>query len=218
MNKPATPRKAPPVTVARDIDTGRISACGGDGLAHGILERTFFLSEVHGATSHRMSPTVLPTDQAAVAQLAVARLQAAGYQVEADAECATPTTQDRYVTDGRSIANLAAAIRDAASPAEVSDRLEEVTAAHDGILAALDQLLHSLAAVYDGLGGPADRHVAARMRYLAEHRLGPITADLLHTRAELADRTTATSARPGPALPAAAPPASPAHTASGRTR
>ncbi|MEV0988798.1 hypothetical protein [Streptomyces sp. NPDC049949] len=100
----------------------------------------------------------------------------------------------------------------------MSDRLEEVTAAHDGILASLDQLLHSLAAVYDGLGGPADRHIAARMHYLAEHRLGPITADLLHTRAELADRTTATSARPGTALPAAAPPASPATTASGRTR
>ncbi|MGW6986846.1 hypothetical protein [Streptomyces sp. NPDC054946] len=154
------------------------------------------LCEVHGATWHRMWPTVLPADQAAVAQLAVARLQAAGYRVEADAECATETTQDRYVTDGRSIANLAAAIREAASPAEVSDRLEEVTAAHDGILASLDQLLHSLAAVYDGLGGPADRHVADRMRYLAEHRLGPITADLLHTRAELADRTTA-PARPG---------------------
>ncbi|MFG2981388.1 hypothetical protein ACGFYQ_09020 [Streptomyces sp. NPDC048258] len=217
MNEPATPHKTAPVTVARDIDTGRVIARGGDGLAHGILERTFFLREVHGATWHRMSPTVLPADQAAVAQLAVARLQAAGYRVEADAECATESTQDRYVTDGRSIANLAAAIRDAASPAEVSDRLEEVTAAHDGILASLDQLLHSLAAVYDGLGGPADLHIAARMRYLAEHHLGPITADLLHTRAELADRTTA-PARPGTSLPAAVPLAAPAPTASGRTR
>ncbi|MFB6509038.1 hypothetical protein [Streptomyces virginiae] len=213
MNEPATPREAAPVTVARDIDTGRIIARGGDGLAHDpSLERTFFLREVHGTTWHRMSPTVLPEDQAAVAQLAVARLQAAGYRVEADAEYAIETTQDRYVTDGRSIANLAATIRDAAGPAEVSDRLEEVTAAHDGVLAALDQLLHSLAAVYDGLGGPADRHIAARMRYLAEHRLGPITADLLHTRAELADRSTA-PARPGTSLPAA-----PAPTASGRTR
>ncbi|MEU6395447.1 hypothetical protein ABZ867_00415 [Streptomyces cinnamoneus] len=164
-----------------------------------------------------MTPTVLPADQAAVAQLAVARLQAAGYRVEADAECATETTQDRYMTDGRSNANLAAAIGEAASPAEVSDRLEEVTAARDGILASLDQLLHSLAAVYDGLGGPADRHIAARMRYLAEHRLGPITADLLHTHAELADRTTA-PARPGTSLPAAVPLAAPAPTASGRTR
>ncbi|WP_051805281.1 hypothetical protein [Streptomyces sp. NRRL F-2747] len=216
MNEPTNGRKAAPVTVAWDIDTGRIIARGGDGLAHGILERTFFLREVHGTTWHRMSPTVLPADQAAVAQLAVARLQAAGYRVEADAEYATETTQDPYVTDGRSIANLAAAIRDAASPAEVSDRLEEVTAAHDGVLAALDQLVRSLAAVYDGLGGPADRHIAARMRYLAEHRLGPITADLLHTRAELADRSTA-PARPGTSLPAA-PSAAPAPTASGRTR
>ncbi|MFB7171893.1 hypothetical protein ACFCYM_13835 [Streptomyces sp. NPDC056254] len=98
----------------------------------------------------------------------------------------------------------------------MSDRLEVVTAAHDGILASLDQLLHSLAAVYDGLGGPTDRHIAARMRYLAEHRLGPITADLLHTREELADRTTAT-ARPGTSLPAAAS-AAPTPTASGRIR
>lgn len=164
-----------------------------------------------------MSPTVEPADQAAVAKLAVARLQAAGYRVQADPQFATSTTDPRYVTTGRSIANLAESIREAGSPAEVSDRLEEVTAAHDGILASLGQLLHSLASVYDGLGGPADRHVAARMRYLAEHRLGPITADLLHTRAELADRTTA-PARPGTALPAAALPASPASTASGRTR
>ncbi|MFB7257898.1 hypothetical protein [Streptomyces nojiriensis] len=216
MNESATPRKAAPVTVARDTGNGRIIARGGDGLAHGILERTFFLLEVHGVTWHRLSPTVLPTGQAAVAQLAVARVRAAGYRVEADPECATPTTQDRYVTAGRSIANLAAAIREATSPAEVSDRLEEVTAAHDGILASLDQLLHSLAAFYDSLGGPADRHIADRMRYLAEHRLGPITADLLHTRTELADRTTA-PARPGTSLPAAAP-AAPAATASGRTR
>ncbi|WP_125539643.1 hypothetical protein [Streptomyces sp. WAC05950] len=62
----------------------------------------------------------------------------------------------------------------------------------------------------------ADRHVAAHMRYLAEHRLGPIAADLLHTRAELADRSTA-QARPGTSLPAA-PPAAPVPTASGRTR
>ncbi|MFJ7779304.1 hypothetical protein [Streptomyces yangpuensis] len=94
--------------------------------------------------------------------------------------------------------------------------MSEVTTAHDGTLASLDQLLHSLAAFYGGLGGPADVHLVARMRYLAEHRLGPIAADLLHTRAELADRTTA-PARPGTSLPATAPTA-PAATASGRTR
>ncbi|MEU9939088.1 hypothetical protein [Streptomyces lavendulae] len=216
MNEPASPRTASPVTVARDTDTGRITARGGDGLAHGILERTFFLREAHGATWHRMSPTVEPADQAAVAQLAVARLQAAGYRVHTDTESATLTTQDRYVTTGRSITNLAHAIREASSPAEVSAQLEEVTAAHDGILASLEHLLHSLAAVYDGLGGPADRHIAARMRYLAEHRLGPITADLLHARAELADRSASRSL-PGTPLPPA-PPLAPTPTASGRNR
>ncbi|MFG2335491.1 hypothetical protein [Streptomyces yangpuensis] len=40
MNEPATPRKAAPVTVARDTRTGQIIARGGDRLAHGILERT----------------------------------------------------------------------------------------------------------------------------------------------------------------------------------
>ncbi|MDT9685037.1 hypothetical protein RND61_23685 [Streptomyces sp. TRM76323] len=205
------------VTITRAQDTGQIIARGGDGPAHGILERTFFLREAHGTTWHRLSPTIKPEEEPHVTRLAVERLQGAGYGVVADAEFASPLLGFQYVTTGRSIANLAVRVREASSAAEASDLLEEVTAAHDGILAFLDQMLHALADVYDRLGGPADRHSAARMRYLAAHRLGTISADLLHTRAELADRSAQPS-RSGPAGPVPAPPAAPAPTASGRIR
>ncbi|MFE6457783.1 hypothetical protein ACFVP0_10020 [Streptomyces cinereoruber] len=75
-----------------------------------------------------------------------------------------------------------------------------------------------MADVYDRLGGPADRRIANRMRYLAAHRLGPVEAELLHARAELADRS-APVPRTGPASPPArSPTAPPSSTASGRTR
>ncbi|WP_432112686.1 hypothetical protein [Streptomyces sp. S1] len=42
------------VRIVRDAATGLITASGGDGLAHGILERTFFLREHRGGLWHRM--------------------------------------------------------------------------------------------------------------------------------------------------------------------
>ncbi|WP_432112687.1 hypothetical protein [Streptomyces sp. S1] len=151
-----------------------------------------------------------------MARLAVERLQNASYRILSDAEFASACTGSRYVTTGRSVANLADSIRESSGPAEASDRLEEITAAHDGILASLGHVLHAVADVYDRLGGPADRHIADRMRYLAAHRLGPVEAELLHARAELADRS-APAPRTGPTSPPARPPTPPS-TASGRPR
>ncbi|MFG2115534.1 hypothetical protein ACGFRB_23390 [Streptomyces sp. NPDC048718] len=209
-------KTGPAVVVTRHPATAVVTASGGDGLAHGILERTLFLREVGGATWHRLSPTVAAEDEQAAAQRAVARLQAAGYQVLADEEFATPCTEDRYVTTGRSIENLAERIRQTPTAAEVSELLDEVTAAHDGILASLGNLLHALADVYERLEGPSEWPFAERMHYLADWRLGPVAADLLRVRADLADRG-APPGRRGPHAPPHAPPV-PTSAASGRTR
>ncbi|WP_429638738.1 hypothetical protein [Streptomyces auratus] len=41
---------------------------------------------------------------------------------------------------------------------------------------------------HEGLGDAADPHIARRLRYLADERLGVIRSDLSHTRNDLADR------------------------------
>ncbi|MFF7438971.1 hypothetical protein [Streptomyces sp. NPDC008122] len=201
----------------RDLATGLISASGGDGLAHGILERTFFLRETHRVTWHRLSPTISPEDERTVARVAVARLQAAGYRVLADAEFAWDGTETRYVTTGREIENLAGRIREAASVDDLTYELAELTATHDGILASLGHVLHALADVYDRLSGPTDPRWGARLRSSAEHELRLLAAQLQSVRNNLADRS-APPGRRGPRIPPPALPAPSTSTASGRTR
>lgn len=65
--------------------------------------------------------------------------------------------------------------------------LTEVTAAHDGILAALDDVLLA-AAFHDGLGDAADPHIARRLRHLADHHLRAVRTNMACTRDALADR------------------------------
>ncbi|MGW7303986.1 hypothetical protein ACWGI1_00220 [Streptomyces sp. NPDC054835] len=205
------------VVLARDPATDLITASGGDGLAHGILERTFFLRETRGITWHRLSPTVPPEDERTVARVAVARLQAAGYRVLADEEFAWDGTEARYVTTGRAIENLAGRIREAASVDELDYELGELTATHDGILASLGLVLHAVADAYDRFSGPADPRWGARLRSSSEHELRLIAAELRSVRTNLADRS-APPGRRGPHLPPPAPPAPPTSTASGRTQ
>ncbi|MET9373994.1 hypothetical protein ABZX98_07570 [Streptomyces sp. NPDC002992] len=205
------------VTIARDPANGLITARGGDGLAHGILERSFFLQERHGVTWHRLSPTVSPEDERTVARVAVARLQAAGYRVLADAEFAWDGTEARYVTTGRAIENLAGRIRESTSVDELTYELAELTATHDGVVASLGHVLHALADVYDRLSGPTDPRWGIQLRSLAEHELRLLAAQLQSVRTNLADRSAPPDRR-GPHAPPPAPPAPSSSTASGRTR
>ncbi|GAA3903965.1 hypothetical protein GCM10022244_12670 [Streptomyces gulbargensis] len=205
------------VTIVRDPATGLITASGGDGLAHGILERSFFLQERHGVTWHRLSPTVSPEDERTVARVAVARLQAAGYRVLADAEFAWDGTEARYVTTGREIENLADRIREATSVDELTYELAELTATHDGIVASLGHVLHALADVYDRLSGPTDPRWGTQLRSSAVHELRLLAAQLQSVRTNLADRSALPDRR-GPHAPPPAPPTPSSSTASGRTR
>ncbi|MEU6814073.1 hypothetical protein [Streptomyces sp. NPDC046860] len=72
---------------------------------------------------------------------------------------------------------------------DAGDALTEVTAAHDGVLAALDEVLRATAEFYDGLSDTAaDPCTARRLRYLADEHLRVIRNDLSRTRNDLADR------------------------------
>lgn len=69
-----------------------------------------------------------------------------------------------------------------------ADALTELTAAHDGVLAALEEVLTATADFHDGLGAPADPYTARRLRHLVDAYLSVIRTDLVHTRNALADR------------------------------
>ncbi|MGA5065313.1 hypothetical protein ACPB9E_16400 [Streptomyces exfoliatus] len=86
------------------------------------------------------------------------------------------------------MAHLAERIREAVTTEEAADALTELTAAHDGILAALQEVLTATADFHDGLGEASDPYTARRLRYLADEHLRVIHSDLTLTRNTLADR------------------------------
>ncbi|MEU2263915.1 hypothetical protein ABZ557_27410 [Streptomyces sp. NPDC019645] len=126
-------------------------------------------------------------DEASLATEAVARLRAVGYHVDCDDDFATERRPVRDLPLGASVAQLAERIRQATTTEEAADVLTELTAAHDGILTALEDVLVATAEFHDGLGGAADPHIAHRLRYLADERLRIIRGDLAHTLNALAD-------------------------------
>ncbi|RSO07056.1 hypothetical protein DMH18_26290 [Streptomyces sp. WAC 06783] len=93
------------------------------------------------------------------------------------------------LTLGAQVNNLARRIREAEDSEEVADVLTELTAAHDGILTAVGEVL-TAADFHQDLGQPADPHYANRLRYLAG-RLGAIALEVSGTRNDLADRHAA---------------------------
>ncbi|MEU2874221.1 hypothetical protein ABZ769_34360 [Streptomyces olivoreticuli] len=175
--------------VRRDVHSGEVLARGGDREAHSILQRTGFVPVVRLHEQYHRLPTGLDAaEEARLATRAVARLRAVRYHVECDEDFATDLREPHYLTLGAQVAHLAQRIRVAETTEDVADALTELTAAHDGILTALGEVLAATADFYQGLGRSADPHTAKRLRYLADERLGVISSDLAHTRDELADR------------------------------
>ncbi|MCZ4101804.1 hypothetical protein [Streptomyces sp. H39-C1] len=118
----------------------------------------------------------------------MARLRAAGYHVDCDAGFDTESRPPSFPPLGGSVAHLAERIRAATTTDEAADALTELTAAHDGILAALAEVLTATAEFHEGLGAAADPHIARRLRHLADEHLHIIRTDLADTRNALADR------------------------------
>ncbi|MFI2204619.1 hypothetical protein ACH47Z_28305 [Streptomyces sp. NPDC020192] len=177
------------LTLGRDAHSGEVLARGGDPEAHSILQRTGFVPVVRlHETYHRLPTGLDAAEEKRLAIRAVARLRAVSYRVDTDGAFDTETREAHYLPLGSQVAHLAERIREATTSDEVADALTELTAAHDGVLIALGEVLAATAAFYQDLGQDPDPYTAQRLQYLAEHRLGVIRSDLSLMRNDLADR------------------------------
>ncbi|MFE6548293.1 hypothetical protein ACFVHS_07815 [Streptomyces sp. NPDC057746] len=175
--------------IRRDPHSDELLARGGDSEAHSILQRAGFIAVVRVHETYHRAPTGLTEDdESRLATDAVARLRDAGYHVDCGEDFDTDARPASYLPLGSSVAHLAERIRDATTTDEAADALTELTAAHDGILAALEEVLTATADFHDGLGQVADPYIARRLRYLADEHLRVIRTDLSDTRNTLADR------------------------------
>ncbi|MFE5162952.1 hypothetical protein ACFRNT_31495 [Streptomyces sp. NPDC056697] len=175
--------------IRRDPHSDELLARGGDSEAHSVLQRAGFIAVVRVHETYHRAPTGLAQgDETRLATDAVARLRTAGYHVDCDEDYDTDARPASYLPLGSSVAHLAERIREATTTDEAADALTELTATHDGILAALDDILTATADFHDGLGQASDPYTARRLRYLADEHLRIIHGDLAHTRNTLADR------------------------------
>ncbi|QFQ97389.1 hypothetical protein F9278_15565 [Streptomyces phaeolivaceus] len=174
--------------IRRDPHSDELLARGGDSEAHSVLQRAGFITVVRLHETYHRAPTGLTKDdESDLATDAVARLRAAGYHVACAPDFDTDARPSSYLPLGSSVAHLAERIRDATTTGEAADALTELTAAHDGILAALEEVLTATAEFHDGLGQPADPYSALRLRSPADEHLHIIRTALAHTRTALAD-------------------------------
>ncbi|MCX5395640.1 hypothetical protein [Streptomyces sp. NBC_00102] len=90
-------------------------------------------------------------DESSLATAAVARLRTAGYHVDCDADFDTDSRPASYLPVGASVDDVAERIREATTTDEAAEALTELTAAHDGVLAALENILTAAAEFHDGL-------------------------------------------------------------------
>ncbi|MFI1013112.1 hypothetical protein [Streptomyces sp. NPDC020965] len=179
------------LTLQRDEHSCEVLARGGDPEAHGILERSGFVPVVRTHELYHRLPTGLtPNEETRLAIRAVARLRSAGHPLQCDEDFDTEARLVRDLPLGAQVANLADGIRAATTSDEVADILAEVTAAYDGVLAGLADVIAATADFHQDLGGPADAPMAERLRYLAAHGLSAVAADLRGIRTDLADRRT----------------------------
>ncbi|MEU3529111.1 hypothetical protein AB0E62_35540 [Streptomyces sp. NPDC038707] len=177
------------LTIRRDPDSEEVLARDGDLEAHSILQRAGFVPVHRLHETYHRAPAGLPRDgETDLATEAVARLRAAGYHVDCDADFDTDHRPLRYQTLGESVAHLSERLRQATTTDEAAEILTELTAPCDGILTAVSHILIAAAEFHDGLGTSVDPYTARRLRHLAEETLRVIHTDLLHTRNNLADR------------------------------
>ncbi|WP_282698156.1 hypothetical protein [Streptomyces sp. CC208A] len=176
------------IELHRDPHSGEVLAHGGDPEAHSILQRTGFVHIRRWHEQYHRAPTGL--DQAAekaLAATAVSALRSVGYWVA----CDEPFDTDRRTTHdlplGAQVAALADDLRRATSTQDAAAVLTELTATHDGVLAALGQVLDATAEFLDTFGQGSDRHTAA-LRGLNGRELTIVATQLHQLRNELADR------------------------------
>ncbi|GAA4781931.1 hypothetical protein [Streptomyces ziwulingensis] len=175
--------------IRRDPHSDELLARGGDSGAHGFLQRAGLVAVVRVHETYHRAPTGLAGDDVSrLATDAVARLRTAGYHVDCDTGLDTDSRPASYLPLGASVAHLAERLREAATTGEAAQVLTELTASHDGVLAALEEVLTATAEFHEGLGQAVGPSIARRLRYLADEHLRVIRSDLPETRDQLADR------------------------------
>ncbi|MGW6393104.1 hypothetical protein ACWFR1_21925 [Streptomyces sp. NPDC055103] len=184
------------IVLRRDPHSGEVLAHDGDPEAHSLLQRTGFVHVIRQHERYHRAPTGL--HQAAedtLATKAVTALRSAGYAVECDEAFDTEERTAHYLPLGAQVASLADVLREATTTEDATAILTELTAAHDGIFAALADVLSATEDFFDSLGIQDDRHTAAVLRGLNDHHLAIVATQIHRLRNELADRHEAHPAR-----------------------
>ncbi|WP_329558883.1 hypothetical protein OG711_08000 [Streptomyces uncialis] len=112
---------------------------------------------------HRLPTGPDHGEEIRLATCAVARLRTVGHPLQCDEAFDTDTREARCLPLGTQVGSLADNIR-ATTSGEVADIRDEVTAAYDGIFAGLATVLAATADFHQGLGHPADKQMAERLR------------------------------------------------------
>ncbi|WP_318209532.1 MULTISPECIES: hypothetical protein [unclassified Streptomyces] len=184
------------IDLRRDPHSGEVLAHGGDAEAHGILQRTGFIHVIRQVGNFHWAPAGLnQAAEDALATGAVSALRSAGYWVA----CDEPFDTDRHTAHrpplGAQVAALADDLREATTTQDAAAILTELTAAHDGVLSALAQVLDTAAEFLGTLDLGFDRHTATVVRGLNDHHLAIVATEVHRLRDELANRHEAHPAR-----------------------
>ncbi|MEU8617338.1 hypothetical protein [Streptomyces sp. NPDC048623] len=177
------------IDLRRDPHSGEVLAHGGDPEAHSILQRNGFIHVLRQHEQYHRAPTGLDnTAEETLATAAVSALRSVGYWVACDAPFDTDQHTEHYLPLGARVAALADNLRRATTTQDAAAVLTELTAAHDGALAGLGQVLGAVDEFFETLDRSDDRHTAATVRGLAGHHLAIVATQLHRLRNELADR------------------------------
>jgi hypothetical protein len=158
------------VVIARDAETGLVSARGGDRYACGVLQRCGFLPvRGPGESCHRLPHGLAEAqEEQQCASRAARALGDAGYQVTLDP--ALRTEVGAVVGEppvGAAIQALTQRLYHVGDTQQMSAVLTEFVAPLDGILPALAASLREVGFWCAGLGTPEDSTAAGELRQLA---------------------------------------------------
>ncbi|WP_441245291.1 hypothetical protein [Kitasatospora sp. McL0602] len=173
--------------------------------AESLLHRAGFVPVVRFRDSYHRLPAAMADSgerQAALGRaLDLLRDEGYGYAFPADLLAADPRPTAAPGNQlGVSLPLVGRRIAEAGHTREVVEALSELTAPGDGVLDQVLGVLDGTADWWEGLGGGADAHYAARLRYISEH-VGGYVREVRAMRGDLADRHAPHPGRSRPALP-----------------
>lgn len=162
--------------------------------ADAVLHRAGFVPVVLFRERFHRLPAAMTdlVEQRQMVTRAFDMLQAEGFDVSCDPDLLDPSLSppsDQGLSLGDRLGHLTQSIQSAAHTGEVVAAISELTAPGDGVLQRVVESLNTTADWWEGLGEPADRHYANRLRYIGK-KLDSYALDIRSMRGELADRHT----------------------------